>query len=99
MNDPSTTPPAAQRDYERQLREMNDALLVSSVRQHELIEQAQKAEAALAESEEQLRRAIEEVAGSGHHACGRWRGPADQPELDRTHRIRHRRHSRSFRDG
>ena len=36
------------------------ALLVSSVRQHELAEQAQKAEAALAESEEQLRRAIEE---------------------------------------
>ena len=35
------------RDYERQLREMNEALLISSVKQHELAEQAQKAEAAL----------------------------------------------------
>ena len=61
MTDPSTKLPAAERDeYERQLREMNDFLLVSSVRQHELTEQAQKAEAALAEREEQLRRAIED---------------------------------------
>ncbi|MGZ8424702.1 MAG: hybrid sensor histidine kinase/response regulator [Candidatus Binatia bacterium] len=35
---------------EQQLREMNEALLISSVRQHELTEQAQKAEAALRES-------------------------------------------------
>jgi hypothetical protein len=39
---------------EQQLREMNEALLISSVHQHELIEQAQKAEAALRESEERL---------------------------------------------
>jgi PAS domain S-box-containing protein len=42
MNDPER--PAAERDYERKLREMNEALLISSVRQHELTEQAQKAE-------------------------------------------------------
>jgi PAS domain S-box-containing protein len=35
---------------QQQLREMNEALLISSVRQHELTEQAQKAEAALRES-------------------------------------------------
>ncbi len=35
---------------EQQLREINEALLISSVRQHELTEQAQKAEAALRES-------------------------------------------------
>jgi hypothetical protein len=35
---------------EQQLLEINEALLVSSVRQHELTEQAQKAEAALRES-------------------------------------------------
>ena len=34
---------------------MNEALLVSSVRQHELAEQAQKAEAAMRESEERYR--------------------------------------------
>jgi PAS domain S-box-containing protein len=40
---------------EQQLREINEALLISSVRQHELTEQAQKAEAALRESEERYR--------------------------------------------
>ena len=40
---------------ERQLREMNEALLVSSVRQHELAEVAQKGEAALRESEVRYR--------------------------------------------
>ncbi|MGH7873153.1 MAG: ATP-binding protein [Candidatus Binatia bacterium] len=55
MNDPTTlSPAAATRDYERRLREMNDPLLMSSVRQHELIEQAQRAEAALRESEQRL---------------------------------------------
>jgi PAS domain S-box-containing protein len=45
-NTPTTGPPLSQtdREFERQLREMNEALLVSSVRQHELAEQAQKAE-------------------------------------------------------
>lgn len=46
--------PLEERDAERQLRDINEALLVSSVRQHELTEQAQKAEAALRASEERL---------------------------------------------
>jgi signal transduction histidine kinase/ActR/RegA family two-component response regulator len=50
----STTTPMMERDYERQLREMNEALLVSSVRQHELTEQAEQAAAALRGSEERL---------------------------------------------
>ncbi len=54
MNDPQTTP-APEQDYGRQLREMNEALLISSVRQHELTEQAQQAKAALEQSEERLR--------------------------------------------
>ena len=40
---------------EQQLREMNEALLVSSVRQHEMTEQAQMAEAFMRESEERYR--------------------------------------------
>ena len=42
--------PQADRAFERQLREMNEALLVSSVKQHELTEQARKAERALAKA-------------------------------------------------
>jgi signal transduction histidine kinase/ActR/RegA family two-component response regulator len=42
--------PQADRALEQQLREMNEALLVSSVKQHELTEQAQKAERALAKA-------------------------------------------------
>ncbi len=42
--------PQADPAFERQLREMNEALLVSSVKQHELTEQAQKAERALAKA-------------------------------------------------
>src|ERR1700678_2572748 len=50
-----TTPtggPSHQSDsaFEGQLRAMNEALLVSSVKQHELTEQAQKAERALAKA-------------------------------------------------
>jgi len=45
-----TTPLQSDRDFERQLREMNEALLVSSVRQHELAEQAQQAERTLAKA-------------------------------------------------
>jgi len=51
MNSTPTTgspAPEPERAFERQLREMNDALLVASVRQHELTEQAQKAEQAFA---------------------------------------------------
>ena len=40
---------------EQQLREMNEALLVSSVRQHEMAEQAQAADAVVRESEERYR--------------------------------------------
>ena len=40
---------------EQQLREMNEARLVSSVRQQELAEQAQKSEAAMRENEERYR--------------------------------------------
>jgi len=41
---------AADRDWEHQLREVNEALLVSSVRQHELTERAEHAQVALRES-------------------------------------------------
>lgn len=50
---------AAERDYERQLREMNEQLLISVVRQHELTEKAENAERATRQSEEQFRRSIE----------------------------------------
>ena len=50
---------AAEGDVERQLRDMNEALLVSLVRQHELTEKAEKAEAALRESEERFRQMID----------------------------------------
>ena len=57
---PTTDPSVAQdRDFDQQLREMNEALLISSVRQHELREQAQKAEAALRLSETRYRRLFE----------------------------------------
>ena len=46
-------------NIEQQLREMNEALLISSVHQHELTEQAQKAEAALRESEQRFRTLFE----------------------------------------
>ena len=61
-NDPPTTgPPVPQADpaFERQLREMNEALLVSSVRQHELAEQAKNAETAMRNSETCYRRLFE----------------------------------------
>jgi PAS domain-containing protein len=41
--------------FQQQLRDVNEALLVSSVHQHELAEQAHTAEAALRESEERYR--------------------------------------------
>lgn len=53
MNDIPTRP-AAELDQGRQLREMNEALLVSSVHQHELTAQAEQATTALHESEERL---------------------------------------------
>ena len=45
---------AAKDDYERRLREMNDALLVSPVRRHELTEEAERTAAALRQSQAQL---------------------------------------------
>ena len=57
---PTTAPSVAQdRDFDQQLRDMNEALLISSVRQHELRDQAQKAEAALRLSETRYRRLFE----------------------------------------
>jgi PAS domain S-box-containing protein len=48
-------PPQADRSFERQLREMNEALLVYSVQQQELAEQAQVADALVRDSEERYR--------------------------------------------
>jgi PAS domain S-box-containing protein len=60
---PSTGPPATRdRAIEQQLREMNEALLVSSVRQHELAEQALKAEAAARETAGLLRAATDNAS-------------------------------------
>lgn len=44
---------------EQQLREINEALLISSVKQHELAEQAEQAQAVLRESEERYRALFE----------------------------------------
>ncbi len=44
----------AQQQQSQSMRDINEALVVSAVRQHELTEQAQKAETALRESEEEL---------------------------------------------
>ena len=54
---PTTRPPAHQADpaFEQKLREMNEALLVSAVRQQELAEQVEKANAVVRESEERYR--------------------------------------------
>jgi two-component system sensor kinase FixL len=58
---PTTGPPVPQADpsFEPQLREMNEALMVSLVRQHELTEQAQRAERTLREEERVRRRQLE----------------------------------------
>jgi signal transduction histidine kinase len=57
----------AQELQSQALRDVNEGLLLSSIRQHELTEQAQKAEAALREIEERLR-----LAGSAAKV-GTWR--------------------------
>lgn len=56
---------------EDRLREMNEALLISSIRQHELAEQAQQAEVALRDSEAALRTHSEELARFNRVAVGR----------------------------
>ena len=74
MNDTPTTgaaPPQADRDFERQLREMNEALLVSLVRQHELAEQAQKTEAVLRETHAKLQAHAEDLDRFNRVAVGR----------------------------
>lgn len=50
---PTTRPQARHADpaFEQQLREMNETLLISSVRQHELAEQARQAVEALCGTE------------------------------------------------
>jgi signal transduction histidine kinase/CheY-like chemotaxis protein len=57
--------------FERELRDMNEALLVSSIHQQELTEQAQGAEAALRRSEAELRAYSEELARFNRAAVGR----------------------------
>ena len=46
-------------DFEQQLRDVNEALLISSVRMHELTEKAEKAEEALRFSEQRFRVAVD----------------------------------------
>lgn len=59
MSDTTDGAPDADRSVERQLRDMNEALLISSVKQHELADRAEKAEAALRESEQRVRLALD----------------------------------------
>ena len=68
---PTTARPAARdRAFERQLREMNEALFISSVRQQELAEVAQKAEAALRQSEVRYRTLVK-ATGAITWSCPR----------------------------
>ncbi len=57
MSETPTTRPADPA-FEQQLREMNEALLVSSVKQHELAEKAQTAEALVRATEQELAKAL-----------------------------------------
>ena len=67
----SATDRGSSSSFERELREVNEALLVSSVHQHELTEQAQRAEAALRKSEAELRLRAEELARFNRLTVGR----------------------------
>ena len=51
---PLSTAMEAQKQQSQSMRDINEALVVSAVRQHELTEQGQRVEAALRESEEEL---------------------------------------------
>src|SRR5688500_19020614 len=73
MNDPPQRD-----DYEERLRDMNEALLVASVRQQEAAEQAQEAEAKLRESDARLRLALD-AAAMGTFA---WHVAEDRVEAD-----------------
>ena len=57
--------------FERQLRDMNAALVVSSIHQQELAEQAQRTEAALKQSEAELWAHAAELARFNRAAVGR----------------------------
>jgi PAS domain S-box-containing protein len=63
MDRVATGPPASQdeRSFEQQLRDLNEALMVSSVHQHELTDNAEKAEAIARESEARFRTLFELV--------------------------------------
>lgn len=61
----------ADSSFERTMREVNQALLVSSLHQHELTEEAQRAETALRKSEAELRLQAEDVARFNRLAVGR----------------------------
>ena len=56
---------------EQRLREMNEAPLVSSIRQNELLEKAQEAEASLRKTEAELRARLDELARFNSAAVGR----------------------------
>lgn len=66
MNDPN--PPHTPQG---QLREINEALLISSIRQQELAEAAQKSESDLRESNSRLRKQSDELRRFNHVAVGR----------------------------
>ena len=63
MDDTHATPTEVHGDIESQFREMNEALLLSSLRQHELTEQAQESEARY--------RALFETSPMAIYACDR----------------------------
>jgi uncharacterized protein (TIGR03067 family) len=66
----SLAPPSK---LEQQLRDMNQALLVSSVRQHELADEARRAEAALRESEMRLADEVNALARLNEASSRLWR--------------------------
>jgi PAS domain S-box-containing protein len=67
---------------EQQLRDMNEALLISSVKQHELVEQAQKAEAAAHESEVRLADEVNALARLNEASSRLWRKQGLREGLD-----------------
>ena len=73
----------------RRLRDMNEALLVSSIHQHELTERAQESEAALRKSETELRSRGEELTRFNRAAVGR---EARMIELKRQFNASSQRH-------
>jgi PAS domain S-box-containing protein len=68
---PSSAGGRSESEFERELREVNEALLISSVRQHEIIEEAHRAEAAWRKSEAELRLEAEDLDRINRAAVGR----------------------------